>query len=193
MTTEFSTKTVRDKTGADVIIRSVDPERLTDAHDLLELGRAVSHVGLGVTALPEDLPPTVEAEQRFFREFTAPAHNLALVAVVEDRIVGSIISRSPERKKIAHNATVGLMIHPDFQGRGIGRSLLSSLVDWARGNPAITRLRLGVLADNERATALYESLGFTVEGRMVDHVRKPESGQYLDQILMRLDVAAARS
>ena len=49
-------------------------------------------------------------------------------------------------------------IHPDYQGRGIGRHLIGQLLQEAaeRGQP----VELDVLAVNPRARALYQRLGF---------------------------------
>jgi ribosomal protein S18 acetylase RimI-like enzyme len=55
-----------------------------------------------------------------------------------------------------------IVVHPDFQGRGIGRTLLESVI--AKGKS----VRLGVLFEN-RARALYEQLGFTIVGQNATH------------------------
>lgn len=55
-----------------------------------------------------------------------------------------------------------IVVHPDFQNRGIGRTLLESVI--ARGKP----VRLGVLFEN-RARSLYERLGFTIAGQNATH------------------------
>jgi GNAT superfamily N-acetyltransferase len=142
MTTEFNPYTIRDKCDAAVCIRRYAPDSETDARDMLALGRAVAGAGIGVTALPEDLPRTVEAEQNYFREFTASAHNVVIVAEIENRIVGAVHVHALERRKLAHNATLGLSVLPEYQARGIGRLLMNAVVAWARANPAITRIRL---------------------------------------------------
>ena len=51
-------------------------------------------------------------------------------------------------------------------GRGVGGALLDALLAWARGNPAVTKVKLRVRADNAAAIALYEARGFEVEGRL---------------------------
>ena len=48
---------------------------------------------------------------------------------------------------------------------GLGRRLLEVLIDWARRGGIVRKINLLVRTDNDRAIALYESLGFTVEGR----------------------------
>ena len=190
MTTDFDPYTARDKRDTTIHIRSYDVESISDARDMLTLGLAVTGEGTGMTALPEDLPKTVDAEQKYFREFTAPANNIVIVAEIDGRIVAAVNVRSPVRRKLLHNATLGISVLPEFQGRGIGRLLMDAVVTWARANPVITRLRLGVLSDNDRAKPLYESFGFVVEGRFTDRVRPDpdDPEQYADEILMWLNV-----
>jgi ribosomal protein S18 acetylase RimI-like enzyme len=56
-----------------------------------------------------------------------------------------------------------IVLHPDFQGRGIGTVLLRDVI--ARGKP----VRLQVLHENARARALYERLGFVEIDSTVTH------------------------
>jgi RimJ/RimL family protein N-acetyltransferase len=69
------------------------------------------------------------------------------------------------------------------QGQGIGRALLTSLIDWAakRGK---RRLALTVREDNAAAESLYRRLGFEREGTLRDQVRC--QGVYRAEHLMAL-------
>jgi len=53
----------------------------------------------------------------------------------------------------------GFAIHPDYQGRGIGRDVLYRLCRMARAGGA-TSVHLEVATDNDRALNLYTSVGF---------------------------------
>ena len=52
-----------------------------------------------------------------------------------------------------------IYVHPDRWGEGIGSDLLDRVETEVRDRGA-SRLRLGVMAENERAVAFYESRGF---------------------------------
>ena len=87
-----------------------------------------------------------------------------LVAEVDGRAVGHLgilTNRAPRRK---HVASFGIGVHPDFQGRGVGKALLAELVHLADNWLNLTRLELSVAADNLRAIKLYERFGFVTEG-----------------------------
>ena len=71
------------------------------------------------------------------------------------------------------------------RGQGLGRQLLKHTLARARDH-GLERVELSVLHDNAAAYALYESLGFVVEGRRI-HDWKHE-GVYRDSILMALNI-----
>ncbi|MGH8745005.1 MAG: GNAT family N-acetyltransferase, partial [Burkholderiales bacterium] len=52
-----------------------------------------------------------------------------------------------------------LVVRPDRRGWGIGRALLEHVAEQARAN-GVLRITLLTDPDNERAHALYRSLGF---------------------------------
>jgi len=54
---------------------------------------------------------------------------------------------------------------PEYQGRGIGSSLIRQLIDGAGAGAGGTRVTLSVLGVNDRAYQLYRRLGFTEVSR----------------------------
>ncbi|MQS36524.1 GNAT family N-acetyltransferase [Streptomyces katsurahamanus] len=75
----------------------------------------------------------------------------------------------------------GLAVSDAARGRGIGRALLRSACDEARGQGAV-RITLRVLGHNAPARALYASEGFTVEGVLPGEFLI--DGAYVDDVLM---------
>jgi len=86
-----------------------------------------------------------------------------LVALIEGRIVGMLTLRRGEGRQ-AHLGDIGLFVHDEFHGRGIGRKLLEASIDLAENWLGLTRIQLDVFVDNAPAIALYESCGFEREG-----------------------------
>jgi ribosomal protein S18 acetylase RimI-like enzyme len=87
---------------------------------------------------------------------------------------------------VAVNADVlQVMVHPDARGRRLARRLVAALVEDARAHRVET-LTLDVRGNNHAAMALYESLGFTVCGRLPDFVAVGD--ERWDRVLYRLDL-----
>jgi putative acetyltransferase len=108
------------------------------------------------------LPFASADETRRWIEKT-PEGNVAIVAVLEGRLVGAAdIARGKGRRD--HVGGIALVVHDDFHGRGIGAALLGALVDTADNWLNLRRLDLAVYVDNEPAIRLYKRFGFVVEG-----------------------------
>ena len=87
----------------------------------------------------------------------------SIVAVTDGRVVGLVtLVRSAGRR--AHAGAIGMFVHDDFQGQGIGRRLLDACIDLAENWLGLTRIELDVFTDNVPAIALYERCGFEREG-----------------------------
>lgn len=100
-------------------------------------------------------------------------------------IVGVIHAFRPEPSVFHHvlsNLTIA--IHPAFQGKKIGRTLFTIfLEEVAVNHPDIGKVELVVRESNHKAIKLYQSLGFTIEGRLEMRI-KSEDGNYEADIPM---------
>jgi len=110
-------------------------------------------------------------------------HGCRLVAVAGIEVVGmaGLHTQQPSLRR-SHVRGLGIAIAPEWQGRGAGRQLMARLLDWADRWAGVLRIELWVHVDNERAIALYSSLGFVEEGRHKAYALK--SGRYVDSISM---------
>lgn len=109
-----------------------------------------------------------------------------LVAEVEEKgmkkVVGMMGMNVSSNPRLRHSASVGIMVHVDYQGKGIGTALFKKVIDLADNWLMLTRLELTVFVENDRAVKLYKSLGFQIEGtRKYGAIR---NGQYADEYLM---------
>lgn len=112
-----------------------------------------------------------------------------IVAELDGTIVGTAsLQRLDGRRQ--HAATLGMGVHDDFQGKGIGRALMAALLDVADNWLAVPRIELVVNADNLAAIRLYEKAGFEREGLFRGYAFR--AGQYVDAIPMaRIRAAGA--
>jgi putative acetyltransferase len=120
--------------------------------------RALPRVRWGTLALPF----TSEEATRKFLETPAEGRT-GIVAMLDGRIVGTadLFRDKGRRDHIGH---VGMCVHDNFHGRGIGSRLLAALVDTADNWLNLRRLELAVFVDNAPAIALYKKFGFAIEG-----------------------------
>lgn len=77
-----------------------------------------------------------------------------------------------------------LVVHPAFQGQGVGKRLLSCfLAEVQKTRPEIARIELESRASNQKSIGLYQSTGFVQEGRMRNKTRNKD-GSFEDSLLM---------
>ncbi|MNW01144.1 putative acetyltransferase YhhY [compost metagenome] len=72
-----------------------------------------------------------------------------------------MVEPSPRRR---HVATIGMAVHDDWAGRGVGTALMRAALDLADNWLGLSRVELTVWADNQAALALYRKTGFVEEG-----------------------------
>ena len=159
-----------------------------DAAALVELARAVSSEPEG-WLLSASGWRTVADERRYLRAIRRHADAAVLVAEAPEGIVGRLSVARDAHPASRHVADVGLMVAATHRRRGIASALLAGAVDWARA-VGVRKLELHVFPHNAPAIALYERLGFAREGYRRAQYRRT-SGEYVDAILMALDVQAA--
>ncbi len=136
---------------------------------------------------PGEHPLTVEQEANFIREKEESPDEVEIAAVINGRIAGTAgISSVGHREKIQHRAEVGISILQEFWGFGIGRALMESCIECAK-NAGYTQLELSVVAENQRALALYQKLGFREFGRNPRGFRS-RTGEYQELVDMRLEL-----
>jgi putative acetyltransferase len=105
-----------------------------------------------------------------------------LVAVVDGRVVGALglhLEQNPRRR---HCAGLGMGVHDDFQGQGVGSALMRAAIDLAENWLGVRRLELTVYTDNAPAVHLYEKFGFVIEGTLRQYALR--GGQYVDAYSM---------
>ena len=100
----------------------------------------------------------------------------------ESKIVGTIGLHVSENSRLRHSGSIGIMVHKDYQGRGIGKKLMATIIDLADNWLMLKRLELGVFIDNTRALKLYKSFGFEIEG--TKKCAAIRNGKYVDEYIM---------
>lgn len=128
-------------------------------------------------------PGTTELQQRELLETMAATDNaIALLAEDDAEIVGCITFSGGSRPWTRHAGEFGISVLASRWGQGIGRRLLAMLLAWAEAGGVVRKINLRVHPDNVRAIALYESLGFVIEGRLTRETLV--DGEFFDCLMM---------
>ncbi|MDQ2682232.1 MAG: GNAT family N-acetyltransferase, partial [Chloroflexota bacterium] len=111
---------------------------------------------------------------------------VTLSAIHDGEVIGNCqIDLDPLASR--HMGELGIAIAQDWRGMGLGRALMTALIDEAKEVlPGLRIVRLNVFAGNDRAIALYRSLGFIETGRIPGAILR--RGEYIDLIQMALQV-----
>jgi putative acetyltransferase len=142
-------------TPKDVTIR---PPRPTDASDL---HACFSHPLVARKTLQMPSQEIGNAKNRL-ESSNKRLHRF--VADVSGKVVGSISLHQSETPRMAHKASLGMMVHPAYWDKGIGSQLMATVIDLADNWLNIQRLELEVNTDNPAGVRLYQKFGFEIEG-----------------------------
>lgn len=165
--------------GLDITIRKATE---ADAAAIIIFATDLFSASDQVLTVPDEFNPTIQQEKEFIRAHNRP-DALILIALHEEKVVSLLNFLPANSFKMRHTGEFGLSVHPDYQRKGIGRQMLAVLLDWATQQRHIEKVLLRVFHTNDPAIKLYESFGFTKEGRQVRAI-KQKDGSYADLIHM---------
>lgn len=110
-------------------------------------------------------PQTEELTESAARGFFA-AQDFTAAAVEDGRVLGMYILHPNNVGRCGHQANASYAVASAARGRGVGEALVRHSLDKARELGYRLLIFNAVVADNVRAIALYEKLGFKRIGRV---------------------------
>lgn len=156
-------------------IRRAEPDDYLDVYEMFHGPKLYT----GTMQLP--YPSREVWRKRLAAEETDGYYNL--VAVVEGRVIGMVgLETFPSRPRRRHVGRIGISVHDEWQGKGVGTAMMAAIVDLADNWLNLRRLELEVYADNAAAIHLYERFGFVYEGTLRQHAFR--DGVYVDSVMM---------
>lgn len=159
---------------------SIRPVRQEDAEGMNAL-RRMPGVFENILGVPSE---RVTGSEKFLASLGPSDHLMAAVTDEpgNETLIGTCGLHVSPKTRRRHCASLGLMVHTAYQGKGVGGALLASVLDIADNWLGLVRVELEVFADNERAIRLYEKFGFEREG--VKRLGAIRNGIYVDELCM---------
>lgn len=109
-----------------------------------------------------------ESKRNFTHDIYAEEERLDLGAFLKNKMIayGFLnFNKQPFRKDLCN---LGLVVHPEWQGRGIGTKFVQKLIEEAK-KMKIRKIWLNVYSDNPRAARFWLEQGFEKEGFLKDN------------------------
>ena len=152
------------------------PATPADHARLLSLHRAVAEDPNGIARMPDEI--TLLA--------ISPPNGLQLVVESETGELISEIHGSKYGLRIFEHilGNLTIVVHSDWQGKGVGKALFTRFLGEVRHRfPEVRRIELEARATNEASLGLYRRLGFVQEGVYRDKTRNRD-GSFVNSIPM---------
>lgn len=177
-------ETVLLKNGKEAIIRNGDA---SDGREVLSVFNQTHEETDYLLTYADENTFSEEQEAQFLKEKKLSPNTVELVAIMDGKLVGSAGIESVGAKyKTRHRAEFGIGVLKEYWGCGVGKALTKACIQCAR-MAGYTQLELSVVAENDRALAMYRSLGFVEFGRNPRGFRSKRTGyQELVYMLMEL-------
>lgn len=156
----------------DYVIRRADPR---DAKGIINCMQSVMDERIFLVS--EYYLLTERGEQERIRS----PDDLTMVSEKEGEIVGVLTVQRGMYRKNRHTANLGIAIKAGHRRKGLGMRLIMAGIDWCSEN-YIKKLNLEVFSSNRNAIALYEKIGFTIEGAKKNQFNI--DGKYVDDVFM---------
>lgn len=130
---------------------------------------------------------TLESQLKWFQESALSDTSIILAVYHEGCMLGFCNGSSYKDVKRKHRAALGVSLHPDIRGIGIGYKLMEVLISNMRKFSGIKIIELGVMMNNKPALRMYEKLGFKSAGLFPKAYILP-SGEVSDGLTMCIEV-----
>ena len=142
--------------------------RKEDFSSLLHLYRIIASLPEGIIREPDEI--TDEYIHQIVEN--SQQNGLMLIARQNEKPIGEIHAYTPPLRAFRHILTeLTIVVHPDYQGKGIGKLLFTRFLDCVQKDfTHILRVELYTREHNLKNVRFYESLGFQNEGRQAQKI-----------------------
>jgi RimJ/RimL family protein N-acetyltransferase len=125
----------------------------------------------------------ISADQQRKRIESMKEEKTSVIFVAEDngKLVGYMVVIGGNPKRTKHSVYLVIGIHENYRKQGIGAKLFNKMEEWANEHH-IHRLELTVMEHNKAGIALYNKMGFEIEGTKRHSLFI--DGKYIDEYYM---------
>ena len=157
-------------------IRTLEPSDVELFHSFRLRGLRENPEAFGSTFAEESVMPAGLRRSHFH----CTDENFVLGAFGEDgRLIGVAGFYRAAPLKLRHKGFVwGMYVAPESRGMGVGRALLSSIIERGKSLPGLEQICLDVVMVNGAARGLYLSQGFQVYA--LEREAMKQGGEYYD-------------
>ena len=156
----------------------------------LEIRRATPEDAAGIWAM---LQPVIEEGETYALDrgmkredalsYWMDSDKETFVAEENAALVGTYYLRANQAGGGSHVANCGYVTSREASGRGVARQMCLHSIEHARSRSYRAMQFNFVVSTNERAVRLWQSLGFTIAGRLPGAFRHPAAG-FVDAFVM---------
>ena len=168
-----------DLSGHELVLRNATED---EAGMLLEYLKTTCGETKFLARDPEEITMTLEEERAFIKRQNDSADNLLIIGLLDGAYVGNCSLMGMGSGRYRHRTSMGIALYQKYTGLGIGRVMIEKLCQTAKEH-GLEQIELEVVADNERAIALYKKMGFEVYGTFPNNM-KYKDGSYADAYWM---------
>lgn len=167
----------------DIVFREITIE---DASEYLSFAKEILLEDNYSVTDPDEFKINVAEEKTWIENIKSNPNNIFLLAIYNDKIVGSVSIIQNIGKKISHTAELSVQVSKEYRDNKIGRYLLQYSLQKIKDNSPVQKIILYVLESNERAIHLYRNFNFKQEGTLIKHVRM-RNGDFENLVIMSVE------
>jgi len=157
--------------------------RQAEAGDANGIARIYNYAVLHLAATAQETVQTADERRAWLAEHAAQGLPV-FVAVAGETIVGwSSLSRFHARSAYRHTVENSVYVHADWCGQGLGKRLLSPLIEEAR-TQGFHAIMAWLDGENAASMALHAGFGFVEAGRFREVMRKFD--RWMDVVVLEL-------
>ncbi|MFD1778504.1 GNAT family N-acetyltransferase [Fredinandcohnia salidurans] len=122
-----------------------------------------------------------DQQRKMIERFGSDDNSAIFVAEEKSQLIGFLMAIGGNARRNKHSVYIVVGILKDSRGKGVGTKLFDELEKWALMHK-IHRLELTVVTRNVAGLALYQKMGFEIEGTKRDSLLI--DGEFVDEYYM---------